>query len=484
MKKQLVLAGMLLATAHSVFAQSGSRKQRFENYQKQKAGMLSQQLHQSAAKGTATDPVRLTTSVTYEQGVLMDSISYIYGGARASEINPLDPASQFGFFRPDNPFRPFEIGNFAHDYLPYDTMYVYQFDGSTVALNTWVARIYDGADQMTEMWVKEYYNGAVVASYKFHPAYDGSSSMTGAAVQEDTSPDFSGSFADAGSLTILYNSESQRTEDLLVYSPSSNHWKREYTYNPAGRLASMTESGSEDGGATFVEDIRYIYAYDSDNRLIQVEELEYDGSSWTTFIDDVFGYTGTSQLPTYNFTMLAYTPGVLEPHSQMDAVLLPGYDRYDTVYIKENMGAGLEDYSFVKVHYNADGHITSREEYLWEDAPAITAAKGVAYEAVPNTITSYTYSAVMPSSIPNATTQQEQASVSLYPNPAATGIFVAGTGRMQVSVYNLSGQLLLQQSGTAQNGGMQLNIASLPAGTYIADVQTEKGSSKVKFLKQ
>lgn len=72
----------------------------------------------------------------------------------------------------------------------------------------------------------------------------------------------------------------------------------------------------------------------------------------------------------------------------------------------------------------------------------------------------------------------------IYPNPANDNITVentSGINNEMISVYNIQGQLLLQQ--TMHNTKTRIDISALPSGVYVLKVRTESGVEVRKFVK-
>ncbi|KAF2519310.1 BspA family leucine-rich repeat surface protein [Flavobacterium salilacus subsp. salilacus] len=72
--------------------------------------------------------------------------------------------------------------------------------------------------------------------------------------------------------------------------------------------------------------------------------------------------------------------------------------------------------------------------------------------------------------------------VSIYPNPVNDILYIetkSGVQLEEVTVYNLQGSQLIQQSQDFEN----INTESLSSGIYILNVQTDKGSIEYKLIK-
>ena len=72
-----------------------------------------------------------------------------------------------------------------------------------------------------------------------------------------------------------------------------------------------------------------------------------------------------------------------------------------------------------------------------------------------------------------------QMNISIYPNPATTQITLQTTEIInQISIFNLSGQVVQTENKNI------FSVENLPAGIYILQVQTERGISNMRFVKE
>ena len=77
--------------------------------------------------------------------------------------------------------------------------------------------------------------------------------------------------------------------------------------------------------------------------------------------------------------------------------------------------------------------------------------------------------------------QDHETTARLYPVPAREEVTVSAEGLQQVTVYHLTGQVVLRQAASSHQ--VTLSIANLPQGTYFVEIQTEKGNLTEKLLK-
>jgi trimeric autotransporter adhesin len=81
-------------------------------------------------------------------------------------------------------------------------------------------------------------------------------------------------------------------------------------------------------------------------------------------------------------------------------------------------------------------------------------------------------------------TPAQSSSIALYPNPATNEIQITTTNAVmkEAHIYSMMGQCIHQS--TITNLQSTIDISALPAGMYIAEVITEKGVIRKRFVKQ
>ncbi|KAA1246620.1 T9SS type A sorting domain-containing protein [Aquimarina sp. RZ0] len=77
---------------------------------------------------------------------------------------------------------------------------------------------------------------------------------------------------------------------------------------------------------------------------------------------------------------------------------------------------------------------------------------------------------------------KDKVTIALYPNPVKETLKISTTSKVKsLTLYSLMGQELAQQTKVTE----EMNVASIPKGTYFIDVQTVDGNSEVvKFIKE
>ena len=85
-----------------------------------------------------------------------------------------------------------------------------------------------------------------------------------------------------------------------------------------------------------------------------------------------------------------------------------------------------------------------------------------------------------------AQSDQISLNMKLYPNPSQEKIMLEISGATethQIMIFDLSGKLIQSIKPTQTGLVHKLNISTLPAGTYVLRLNTEKGSISRKFSK-
>ena len=78
--------------------------------------------------------------------------------------------------------------------------------------------------------------------------------------------------------------------------------------------------------------------------------------------------------------------------------------------------------------------------------------------------------------------QNSAANITVYPNPVVNQLFVNGENIISVSVYDIYGQLILDEASTGNNA--IINMGPLSAGQYFVRVNTGDGIYTEKIIKQ
>jgi len=79
--------------------------------------------------------------------------------------------------------------------------------------------------------------------------------------------------------------------------------------------------------------------------------------------------------------------------------------------------------------------------------------------------------------------EQQQAAVQLWPNPAHGHVSIAGLpqGSATLEVFDLKGVQVLQ---TSLDGDQSIDVSQLPAGVYVANIRTNDFTVRRKLIIQ
>lgn len=76
----------------------------------------------------------------------------------------------------------------------------------------------------------------------------------------------------------------------------------------------------------------------------------------------------------------------------------------------------------------------------------------------------------------------EQIAFTVYPNPSSENIQIKGIEGGNISVINLSGQTIIHHKNLSEN--QIINVAGIPSGIYILNMNKGNVTKQVKFIKQ
>lgn len=210
---------------------------------------------------------------------------------------------------------------------------------------------------------------------------------------------------------------------------------------------------------------RATYHYDANNYLTHIDRDQWstDDNAWHLNSREVF-----TNSPSGLATGIMYK--IYVPASQTWIDYLRTTQNHDS--------NGNLIYKFVEVWFPTGWVNSSQSTYSYDSSQRIihgvtqawsymTSEWDISYRET------YTYGTL-------GVSAHETSSITLYPNPAADRLEIAGIGEAKlVEIYGIDGK---RQKMQATNNSM--DVSALAAGTYILSVETEKGISKAKFIKQ
>lgn len=456
------------------------------SFERKTLEILNKQLQRHGMKPAAGDPICLTSYALYVEGALRDSIRYVYSGGRGTGMQPADVTYDHGFYWPQAPVTPSELSNTSHDYMPYDSMFCF-FADSAGLLSEYkrYMKSYNSDNLLTQLLTQDF--TAAFNSYKYEVLYDEAGRLLQVLSGLDFSEDLSGDYHPHINMYFGYDVTGLRTLDSVI-APGllDARYNNYYYYNPAGLPDSMIQVHASGAGFSYYNHMRFNYSYDSLQRLIKAQrELWLADTGWVTMTEQHLSYTGNAKLPTYRLVLDAGNwDEPLLPYALYEATLLPGGLQYDTVFVKLDVSGGgvLENYALWKNHYTADDVLSAQYVYYWSsEGSTLLGGSAAGYSHSPGELHQYTYTGLTPAAVPESPLFSTGC---VYPNPAKDYLMVEVAGLASVVVYNLAGKLLLQQNGDAHMGRMKLNIASLPAGRYMAEVKSAQGRQQLNFVKE
>jgi len=429
-------------------------------------------------KTTAAELLIGTYSFSNEMGSMYyDSTKYTYSGTRGSNLTN-DINSYFDNFYPEETL--VAQWNFSKPTLLFDTStYYVSNNGSNWNREGFMNRNYDAANNVTLQHYRGYDNAGTLAEHNYTTvAYDALNNITNATVYWDTSMNLTGTFLVVNNLQAFYAaSTTNRTHDTFSYSYGFGVQKQNtlYSYNTAGKLISSISKEYDSFTGTWEDDERYTYGYDGNGRLHTGMSETWSNGMWELSSKDSFGYTGSAAQ--YTFHENTYYNGGMFSFAFVEAYTLNSFQAPDTVYSLESNTQGIWDPIMRgKLTYNNNQHLTHFEGVDFD-------ASSGSWNTIPNQIIRWHYAT--PNSVKNVKNAQE-AFAQLYPNPSSNSLnfkIENPQGRVGVDVYNLSGQLLQSFSQPAA-GLVQLDITSLPAGTYLATINMNGNVQHSQFIKQ
>lgn len=221
-----------------------------------------------------------------------------------------------------------------------------------------------------------------------------------------------------------------------------------FEYNQAGQLMMETDYVLNDNNQ--VESQRIQYEYDSNgNRIEQL--IQTWNVAWTNQIRHLYAYNGNNQL--VEETIQSYQGSAWVNETRFE---------YSYSFTVERSNLKLPVY-----FYNQNGEIdinalANSDEYRWIEESnrwELAANRQLSFSEFDSAVTGYK--------------EMVSAQLSVYPNPTTDGIRITTPSvgiPVQVEVYSLQGQLLLQQELTNQSF---MSMDALAKGTYLIKIHAD-----------
>lgn len=268
------------------------------------------------------------------------------------------------------------------------------------------------------------------------------------------------------------------------------------TYSYTGGLLSMEllEANTYPNN-TFGLKNRYIYIYNTSNQLIEKQTEDRANNAWRAYSKTVFTYTSAGNIADQKLYSVLNGTNLLQQEFTYaySGALITQIDQ-------SNYSNGTVNYTYTAdVDYNSNNKITAvtytstnagvnnylqyvKSNYDYNTSGQLEKAYQQNYDVntqswilnTTDSIKNYYYEPYISVSVAN--TKIEEASVSLFPNPANSVINISADWTepqaFTVAIYNTSGQIIRQwaEEPTA-NYKKQIPVTDLSAGTYFIKIK-------------
>jgi hypothetical protein len=292
-----------------------------------------------------------------------------------------------------------------------------------------------------------------------------------------------------------YNANSQLTMDIYAQLNATtnlvtNQYEDLYTYDSNGNNTIMTTYSFDTNSNTWVTYSKDVYSYDGNNYETSDVYYTWDAttSTWVNNSTDTYAYDQYGDL-------------ISDVYTTWDAVWV---NSSESIYAYDNNGnetsvtdsnwststslwvaADMDVYT-VNTIYTYD-ELTVPQWFYYEMPfyNELTNDLGYTYQAgvaVYSTNALYYYSSpTVTGVISVANDNTSSTSVTISPNPTADFVQIRWTDNtpsLNLSIYNVGGQLVLQQT---LNNNALVSVANLPAGLYIYNLSN---GAKGKIIKE
>ncbi len=376
---------------------------------------------------------------------------------------------------------------------------------------------YDGSGNLLTELEESWNTGTStwVNIYRYTYTYDGSGNML--TELDEFWNSGTSSWRNYERLTYTYNGSNKILTELEEsWNTGTSTWvnnsRYTYTYDGSGNLLTELSESWNTGTSTWVNSDRYTYTYNGSNKILTELVESWDTTSiWVNTYRDTYTYDGSGNMLSQSWdiwdggtsTWWNYESFTYDSGGNVLTWLELGVYRYTYAYdgngnklteLEESWDAGTStwvNHSKYTWTYDGNDNSVSEKREGWKNSnwqPALD--EGYVYSKknlVGHLGNIYRYEASFVSfintGIENTLTGNNY--LSIYPNPAQGNITIEISGtdnNTTASVYNLQGQMLLQQTLTVAK--TEMDISSLPNGVYVIKLNTENGVAVKKFVKE
>lgn len=267
----------------------------------------------------------------------------------------------------------------------------------------------------------------------------------------------------------------------------------QYTLTPEGNVDTVTNQQWDADSNEWINLLLTSWAY-ANEEVSQVVTRSWVDNNWQNQQRATYHYDANNYLTHIDRDQWSIDDNAWHLHSRETFTNSPGgLAMNSTLKIYVSLNQTWTDYSRTTNNHDSNGNLIYKFVEVWFPTGWVNSTQSTySYDSNQRIIQdvtqawsyltsewsisyrgTYTYGTL-------GVSAHETSSISLYPNPAADRLEIAGIDEAKlVEVYGIDGK-----RHKAQMFNNSVDISALAAGTYILSVETEKGISKAKFIKQ
>lgn len=261
-----------------------------------------------------------------------------------------------------------------------------------------------------------------------------------------------------------YNSQGKRISDSTVdLSSGLCTYKRIYTLDANGNMLKF--EAYQYISSVWTKSYRNINTYDLSNRLItSTAEYDFTGMGLENYSKDSFAYNGSSPNAVYHITF------------GWDNLTMD-WEKGDCTLYQYNSQGLLDTYYLM--NFSSQWDTVERDVHTYDSNNLLLRTNGYVYlgngvfDTNPYDQSNMYYEDYFPTGINTVVTGDN---ISIYPNPSKgiINIHTDDNKTGNVSIFNLSGQLILNSSGKQLNKQL-IDMQQYPSGNYIIHIADDSG---------
>jgi hypothetical protein len=257
-------------------------------------------------------------------------------------------------------------------------------------------------------------------------------------------------------------------EQTFYWTVATSTWDlyNQYLYMYSGGL--LAEVLVQEWNGTWNDTQRFIYEYDNAEHLIKDLTQTWTGSDWYNSMQNLYSYNPSGMITQRLYQ--TYSASAWVNNRSYDYVYDNNNNRIEFTYKRWDITTGLLTGASYKYLYTVDGNNLNTETIYqnWNTD-------------IPDWANNYKRFQYYSLHQVFGLDQAQGDEIVIYPNPATSALSIAGIkGLYRVSVYSISGKLVLDCKGTAN----QIDISGLSPGIYLVKILTQKGIITDSFVKK